>query len=66
MVTKIANQFLGKKLTARVAVADTWGAAMPARAINRETVSVRGADVQAVERLPLSSVAAFRKRLSPT
>ncbi|MBY5421044.1 DNA polymerase Y family protein, partial [Rhizobium leguminosarum] len=41
MVTKIANQFLAKKLTPRVAIADTWGAAHAcARATSRETVIV--------------------------
>lgn len=56
MVTKIANQFLSRKLTARVSVADTWGAAHAcARAISRETVIVPvGEAVRAVERLPIS------------
>ncbi|WP_145642515.1 Y-family DNA polymerase [Neorhizobium alkalisoli] len=56
MVTMIANQFLAKKLTARVAVADTWGAAHAcARAISRETVIVPvGQTVRAVENLPIS------------
>lgn len=56
MVTMIANQFLAKKLMARVAVADTWGAAHAcARAISRETVIVpSGKTVAAVERLPIS------------
>lgn len=56
MVTKIANQFLARKLTARVAVADTLGAAHAcARAITRETVIVPiGETVRAVERLPIS------------
>lgn len=56
MVTKIANQFLARKLTARVAVADTWGAAHAcARAITRETVIVPiGETIRAVERLPIS------------
>lgn len=56
MVTKIANQFLARKLTARVAVADTWGAAHAcARAITRETVIVPiGKTVSAVERLPIT------------
>jgi protein ImuB len=56
MVTMIANQFLVKKLTARVAVADTWGAAHAcARAISRETVIVPiGQTVRAVEKLPIS------------
>ena len=56
MVTKIANQFLGRKLSARVAVADSWGAAHAcARAINRETIVVPPGDtVRAVEKLPIS------------
>ncbi|MBY5904177.1 DNA polymerase Y family protein [Rhizobium leguminosarum] len=56
MVTRIANQFLARKLTARVAVADTWGAAHAcARAISRETVIVPvGETVRAVEKLPIS------------
>lgn len=56
MVTKIANQFLGRKLTARVAVADSWGAAHAcARAINRETIVVPpGETVRAVEKLSIS------------
>ncbi len=55
MVTKIANQFRAKTLTARVAVADTWGAAHAcARAIGRETVIVpSGETVRAVEQLPI-------------
>jgi protein ImuB len=55
MVTKIANQFLAKKLTAHVAIADTWGAAHAcARSISRETVIVPvGETLRAVERLPL-------------
>lgn len=56
MVTKIANQFMAKKLTARVAVADSWGAAHAcARAISRETVIVPiGETMRAVEKLPIS------------
>ncbi|TAY34671.1 DNA polymerase Y family protein [Rhizobium leguminosarum] len=56
MLVKVANQFRAKGLTARVAIADTWGAAHAcARAINRETVIVpRGETVRAVEKLPLS------------
>src|SRR5690606_26060663 len=56
MVTKIANQFQARKLTARVAVADSWGAAHAcARAISRETVIVpTGETVRAVEKLPIS------------
>lgn len=46
MVTKISNQFCAKKLTARVAVADTWGAAHAcARAISRETVIVPAGEI---------------------
>jgi protein ImuB len=56
MVTKIANQFFAKKLTARVAVADAWGAAHAcARATSRDTVIVpAGETVRAVEKLPIS------------
>ncbi|SDK33071.1 protein ImuB [Agrobacterium fabrum] len=56
MVTKIANQFLARKLTARVAVADSWGAAHAcARAISRETIVIPpGETVRAVEKLPIS------------
>ncbi|WP_064815591.1 MULTISPECIES: Y-family DNA polymerase [unclassified Rhizobium] len=56
MLVKVANQFRAKGLTARVAIADTWGAAHAcARAINRETVIVpRGEIVRAVEKLPLA------------
>jgi protein ImuB len=56
MLTGIANRFRSKGLTARVAVADTWGAAHAcARAITSETVVVpRGEIVKAVEHLPIS------------
>lgn len=56
MLEKVANQFRAKGLTARVAIADTWGAAHAcARAISRETVIVpKGEIVRAVEKLPLS------------
>ncbi|MBY5336387.1 DNA polymerase Y family protein [Rhizobium leguminosarum] len=56
MLTGIANHFRSRGLTARVAIADTWGAAHAcARAISRETVIVpRGEIVRAVERLPIS------------
>jgi protein ImuB len=62
MLTGIANQFRAKRLTARVAIADTWGAAHAcARAIQRETVVVpTGETIRAVEHLPLSLL-----RLSP-
>ena len=55
MLAGIANRFRSKGLTARVAIADTWGAAHAcARAIQRETVIVpRGETFRAVERLPL-------------
>jgi protein ImuB len=56
MLSGIANRFRDRGLTARVAVADTWGAALAcARAIARETVIVpRGQIGRAVERLPIS------------
>ncbi|MBN9983792.1 Y-family DNA polymerase [Rhizobium laguerreae] len=56
MLTSIANRFRAKGLTARVAIADTWGAANACtRAISRETVIVpRGETVRAVEKLPIS------------
>ncbi|MDP9573958.1 UNVERIFIED_ORG: protein ImuB [Agrobacterium larrymoorei] len=56
MTTGIVNTFLSRKLTAKVAVADTWGAAHACvRAINRDTVIVpRGEIVRAVEKLPIS------------
>lgn len=56
MITTFSNQFLGRNLSARIAIADTWGAAHAcARAINRETVIVPiGETVKAVERLPIT------------
>jgi len=56
MITGIVNMFRSRKLTARVAIADTWGAAHACvRAINRDTVIVpRGEVVRAVEKLPIS------------
>ncbi len=56
MVSGIANRFRGRGLTARVAIADTWGSAHAcARAISRDTVIVpRSETVRAVERLPIS------------
>lgn len=56
MLSGIANRFRSKGLTARVAIADTWGAAHAcARAISRETViTPRGETVRAVERLPIA------------
>lgn len=55
MTSGIANRFRSKGLTARVAIADTWGAAHAcARAITRDTVVVpRGETVRAVERLSI-------------
>ncbi len=56
MITGIVNLFRAKKLTAKVAIADTWGAAHACvRAIKRDTVIVpRGEIVRAVEKLPIS------------
>lgn len=56
MLTGIANRFRALGLTARVAIADTWGAAHAcARAISRETVIVPvGQTTAAVDRLPIS------------
>ncbi|TAY16698.1 DNA polymerase Y family protein [Rhizobium leguminosarum] len=56
MLTSIANRFRAKGLTARVAIADTWGAAHAcARTIDRETVIIPiGETVRVVEKLPLS------------
>lgn len=56
MLTGVANRFRAKGLTARVAIADSWGAAHAcARAINRETVIVPvGQTSLAIERLPIS------------
>lgn len=56
MITGIVNMFRGRRLTARVAIADTWGAAHACvRAIKRDTVIVpRGELVRAVEKLPIS------------
>ncbi|EPE96896.1 hypothetical protein RGCCGE502_18220 [Rhizobium grahamii CCGE 502] len=56
MLTRLANQFRAKGLTASIAVADTWGAAHAcARAIKKETVVVpRGEAAHATGRLPIS------------
>ncbi|MHC2574703.1 Y-family DNA polymerase [Rhizobium leguminosarum] len=56
MLARIANQFRAKGLTARVAIADTWGGANAcARATSRDTVIIpRGETVRAVEKLPIS------------
>ncbi len=56
MITGMVNMFRARKLTARIAIADTWGAAHACvRAINRDTVIVpRGEIVRAVEKLPIS------------
>ncbi|NKK92895.1 DNA polymerase Y family protein [Rhizobium leguminosarum bv. viciae] len=55
MVARIANQFLARKLTARVAVADTWGVAHAcARAISHTIIVPVGETKRAVEKLPIS------------
>jgi protein ImuB len=56
MITGIVNLFRSRKLTAKVAIADTWGAAHACvRAITRDMVIVpRGEIVRAVEKLPNS------------
>lgn len=56
MITGIVNLFRGRKLTAKVAIADTWGAAHAcARAISRDMVIVPpGGIVRAVDKLPIS------------
>jgi len=56
MITGIVNLLRSLKLTARVGIADTWGAAHACvRAITRDTVIVpRGEIVRAVEKLPIS------------
>jgi protein ImuB len=66
MLTGIANRFRSRGLTARVAIADTWGAAHAcARAITRETVIVpRGETVRAVEKLPISMLRLPEKMVS--
>ncbi|WP_132960238.1 DNA polymerase Y family protein [Rhizobium sp. BK251] len=58
MLSGIANRFRAKGLTARIAIADTWGAAHAcARAITRETVIVPiGQTAKAVEKLPISAL----------
>ncbi|QEE43606.1 DNA polymerase Y family protein (plasmid) [Rhizobium sp. WL3] len=56
MATGIVNLFRSRKLTAKVAIADTWGAAHACvRAIARDVVIVpQGEIVRAVEKLPIS------------
>jgi protein ImuB len=56
MITGIVNMFRSRKLAAKVAIADTWGAAHACvRAIRRDTVIIpRGEIVRAVEKLPIS------------
>lgn len=56
MLTRLGNQFHARGLTARIAVADTWGAAHAcARAARTQTVVVpRGEAAGATERLPIS------------
>ncbi|KQS74323.1 nucleotidyltransferase [Rhizobium sp. Leaf384] len=66
MISGIANRFRPRGLTARVAIADTWGAAHAcARTISRETVIVpAGQTVKAVERLPISRLRLPEKTVS--
>ncbi|MGG7581142.1 Y-family DNA polymerase [Rhizobium sp. Nf11,1] len=58
MLSGLVNRFRGRGLSARAAIADTWGAAHAlARSTGRETViAPRGATAKAVNRLPLSSL----------
>jgi protein ImuB len=58
MLSGIVNRFRGRGLTARVAIADTWGAAHAlARVARRETVIAPvGETVRFVNRLPISSL----------
>ncbi|PYE22308.1 protein ImuB [Rhizobium sp. PP-CC-3A-592] len=66
MISGIANRFRPKGLTARVAIADTWGAAHAcARTIARETVIVpTGQTVKAVERLLIARLRLPEKTVS--
>ncbi len=66
MISGIANRFRPKGLTARVAIADTWGAAHAcARTIARETVIVpTGQTARAVERLPIARLRLPEKTVS--
>jgi protein ImuB len=56
MISGIANRFRSRNLNARVAIADSWGAAHAcARSIQQETMIVpRGEVPAAVEKLPIS------------
>ncbi|RYE58973.1 MAG: DNA polymerase Y family protein [Rhizobiaceae bacterium] len=58
MLSGIVNRFHGRGLTARVAIADTWGAAHAlARVTRRETViTPSGEAARFAERLPISSL----------
>ncbi|MBX4899426.1 MULTISPECIES: Y-family DNA polymerase [Rhizobium] len=58
MLSGLVNRFRGRGLSARAAIADTWGAAHAlARATSCETVIVGGGETaKAVNRLPLSSL----------
>lgn len=65
MVTKIANQFLAKKLSARVAIADTWGATHAcARAISRGRSSCQRARPSAPSKSCRYRCCAFRGKSS--
>ncbi len=58
MLSGLVNRFRFRGLTARAAIADTWGAAHAlARSTDRETMIIpRGETATAVDRLPLSSL----------
>ncbi|MBB4576545.1 DNA polymerase Y family protein [Rhizobium lentis] len=58
MLSGLVNRFRGRGLSARAAIADSWGAAHAlARSMDRETVIIpRGETAKAVNRLPLSSL----------
>ncbi|MBX5088260.1 Y-family DNA polymerase [Rhizobium lentis] len=58
MLSGLVNRFRGRGLTARAAIADTWGAAHAlARSTDRETVIIGGGETAtAVKRLPLWSL----------
>ncbi|EJC83338.1 nucleotidyltransferase/DNA polymerase involved in DNA repair [Rhizobium leguminosarum bv. trifolii WSM2297] len=58
MLSGLVNRFRARGLTARAAIADTWGAAHAlARSTDRETIIIgRGGTAKAVHHLPLSSL----------
>jgi len=66
MLERVANQFRAKGLTARVAIADTWGAAHAcARAINRETVIVPRGEIVRAGPACLQARSAGRRKQTP-